>query len=364
MNITVEKKELSDTVQRLEKVTGKQLNLEVLKCILITAKGKQIVLQATNLDIGIQTTLSAKVQKEGVVAVEATTLSAFLTNTEGSEVQLEVKKGGLFVSSGKTSATIHTIPEDDFPTFPAVSGEKISIPAEKIVKGLRGVWYAASSSSMKPELSSVYVRSVGKQIVCVATDSFRLAERKIQSENIEELPEMLIPLKNVGELIRNLEVATGNIELVGSDNQLSLVFGSTHITSRLIDGTFPDYEQIIPTEQTTEVVVLKQDFIGALKATHVFANRFNQATLVVDPKTKTLTLQTTGGDSGEATATLDAAITGEGIEANFNQKYITDCFQSIAEDSITLRFFGTGKPMVIRGVSDPSFIYLTMPMNR
>lgn len=366
MHITIDKEKLTEHIQKLEKVTGKHLNLEVLKCILLDAQKDTLVLRATNLDIGIEVSMDVKVKETGTIAVPGATFSGFLEHTTSDTVDLSTKKETLTARAGKATVSINTISPDEFPTLPETKGDTLHVPAEMLLSGLKSVWYAASPSGMKPELSSILITGSGGELVFVATDSFRLAEKKIQHEDLGEIPSLLLPVKNVGELIRNLERtdAKTTIAVTASENQISFSFDETHITSRLVDGTFPDYQQIIPKEHTTEVVLLKQDLMQALKVTNVFANRFNQVTLSVDPPKKQFVLKTKGGEIGESTLTLDASLSGEETEVNFNQKYITDSFQSIEGDSVVLRLFGGTKPMVIKSTNDPSFLYLTMPMSR
>jgi len=146
---------------------------------------------------------------------------------------------------------------------------------------------------------------------------------------------------------------------------VSFEANDTRITSRIIDGVFPDYRQIIPKGCTTEAVILKQDLINTLKISSVFSDSFNQVHFVLDPKKKLFSTETKNNDVGENRSELDAALSGEPIEVNFNCKYISDSFQSIDADSLSLQFNGKNKPLVIRSVSgDQSFLYLVMPMNR
>ena len=148
-------------------------------------------------------------------------------------------------------------------------------------------------------------------------------------------------------------------------NLISFEAHGVYVVSRIIDGVFPDYKQIVPKEFTTEVVALKQDFMNALKISNIFSDKFNQVRLIIDPKGKKFEVQTKNSDVGENSTIIDAAITGEKMEINFNYKYIADCFQSIDADSLSLQLSGTNKPMVIRPVSgDQTFTYLVMPMNR
>jgi DNA polymerase-3 subunit beta len=174
----------------------------------------------------------------------------------------------------------------------------------------------------------------------------------------------LIPYKNIPEIIRILEQINDDVSVSLNKNQISFEYKGIYLFSRVIDGVFPDYKQIIPKQSSTEVVVLKQDLIDGLKVSHIFSDKFNQITITVDPKTKEFSLKTKNSDVGENTHNLDATIEGDSLTINFNQKYIVDCFQSIESDSISLLFNGLNRPMVIHPATDKSFTYLVMPMNR
>ncbi len=366
MRIECLKEKLMLAVGAAERVTGKNLTLPVLGCIELRAQDATLIIRATNLDLGLEITMPVKVAEEGVVAVPGAVLSAFLVNLPNDKnVTLETKDQNLVVSTPYSSTVIKSLPSDDFPTIPRVEQDKVfTLPGKDFVKGLKSVWYSSSTSSMKPELSSIYVYLDDEQMVFAATDSFRLAEKKVKIKKGKELPQILIPFKNVPEMIKIAEAAPGDIDLFSNKNQLAVSFGGTYLTSRIIDGVFPDYKQIIPKESKTEAVILKQDLINALKISNIFSDKFHQLNIKASPASKKLELRAKNSDVGESSTLLQSAITGEDIEINFNYKYIADCFQSVDADSVTLSFNGLNRPLVIRGVSDRSFMYLVMPMNR
>jgi len=232
------------------------------------------------------------------------------------------------------------------------------------VKGLKSVWYSSSVSSIKPELSSVYVYCDGEFVVFAATDSFRLAEKRVKLKKNKDFGQILIPYKNIPDIMRVLESLNDEVSVTLDKNQISFDHKGVYLVSRVIDGVFPDYKQIIPKSSTTEVVLLKQDFANALKISNIFSDKFNQINIKVNQNQKKCEVRTKNNDVGENVSVLDAAITGEGIDINFNYKYIVDCLQSVDSDSLTLSFAGLNKPMIIFPVSDTTFRYLVMPMNR
>jgi DNA polymerase-3 subunit beta len=358
---------LSKSVSQVEKIAGKNHSLPIINCILLEATKNSLIIRSTNLDLGIEITLPVKVLEEGSVAIPAGVLGLFLSSVYGDKsVTLSKEENSLLVSTQKNSTHIKTQVVDDFPTIPVVDSVKsFEINHRDLVNGLKSVWYSSAVSSIKSELSSVYVyNDSDDSLVFVATDSFRLAEKRINIKNIKDFGSLLIPFKNIPEIIRVVESATDSIKINIEKNQISFSFDGVYLTSRVIDGIFPDYKQIIPKTNTTEVVLLKQDFVNSLKISNIFSNKLNQINIKANPLNKVFEIQTKNSDIGENVNKIDAVFSGEDIDINFNYKYIVDCLQSIDSDSISLGFSGANKPMVIRGVSEKSFLYLVMPMNR
>ncbi len=365
MKVECVQDKLQKILSQSEKIAGKNLNLPVLGCVLMESRKGTLSVRSTNLDLGFSGNIPVKVEKEGLLAVPAQVLSSFVSNLQGEKsVVLESKDGNLHVATSKSRTTIKCLPSEDFPTIPSLSDEQnFKITASDFVKGLKAVWYSSSLSSIKAELSSVCVYPEDGYVVFAATDSFRLAEKKIKAK-VSDFDKILIPFKNAAEIARILESAEGEIEVRFSKNQIAFVFGNVYLTSRVIDGTFPDYRQIIPKEFKTEAVILKEDMARSLKVATIFSDTFNQLNVSAVPEDKKFELTTKNPALGENRTALSAALSGEPAEANFNYRYIADCLQSINSDSISLSFAGQARPVVIRGVNDKSFTYLVMPMNR
>jgi DNA polymerase-3 subunit beta len=372
MKIECVQEKLKEAIGYAERVAGKQMTLPVLSCLLIEASLKNnLIIKSTNLDLGIEISIPAKIEEAGTIAVPAQIINSFLGNVLGDEtgVKLAIEQGNLKISTLRSSGLIKTMPVDDFPSIPRViDGTSFTIHGADFVKGLKSVWYSSSVSSIKPELSSVYVYCDGEYMVFVATDSFRLAEKRIKVRKSKDFGQILIPFKNIPDIIRILETINDEIEVSLNKNQISFSYKGIFLISRVVDGSFPDYKQIIPKNSTTEVVLLKQDLINALKLSNVFSDKFNQVNIKIDTLNKKCEIKTKNNDIGENKTSMDAVVTGESLDINFNYKYIIDCFQSIDSDSVTLLFNspvnGFNRPMVIVPVSDPSFRYLVMPMNR
>lgn len=368
MNTEINFQKFKNAVVLTERIAGKHLTLPVLSCVLLEIKKNSVILKATNLDVGIEISIPAKTDIENTVAIPSHTLSAFLSQIPDTEnnIKLEIVDQNMKIHTSHSKGVLKTMPAEDFPTIPRpINPDTISLPRNSLLKGFKSVWYSSSLSNVKPELSSVFIYNDPTNITFVATDSFRLAEKKIPVNKKILGSDILIPFKNVAELIRVLDNMPEDVQVETNKNLVSISGNGIYVVSRIIDGVFPDYKQILPKNYVTEVVVLKQDLINALKISNVFSDKFNQVKFNIDPENKIFEISTKNIDVGENKTKIDASITGDKLELNFNSKYITDCFQSMDSDSISLQLSGMNRPMVIRPISgEQTFTYLVMPMNR
>jgi DNA polymerase-3 subunit beta len=355
---------IKNGISQAERITGKNLTLPVLNSILLIASAKSLKIRSTNLSLGIEIEIPAKVEKEGILAISGSVLNAIFSNIlQNENIYLENENDNLLIKTKKSQIKIKCTPHDDFPTIPVVAGDSFEIESKKLIEGIKSVYYSSSVSDIKPEISSVFMYTDQDNLVFVSTDSFRLAEKKIKVRGMEEILGILIPFKNVGEILRIFGEFGGMVKVYFNKNQISFSCENVYLTSRVIDGIFPDYRQIIPKTFATDVVVLKQDLLNALKLSNIFSDKFNQVNLKVSPKEKVFELSSMNNDVGENKTNLDAVINGGNIELSFNYKYFLDCFQSIGTDSVSIKF-SPSKPIVVSPISDSSFTYLIMPMNR
>ncbi|MDE1874886.1 MAG: DNA polymerase III subunit beta [Patescibacteria group bacterium] len=366
MKIECIKDKLIEAVAKADRLTGKNLSLPILACVDIKAAKNTLVIRATNLDCGIEIKIPAKVESEGEVALQGAVLNSLLAGLpKEKNITLQSKEGNVVISTSANTTLIKTFSPEDFPAIPKLDTKRfVEISPKILVKGFKSVVYSASTSTVKPELSSVYVYKDGSELIFVSTDSFRLAEKRVKIKDTLDFPPVIIPSKNVNDIIRTLENTTDDIKVIFDKNQIAFEGKDIYLMSRVIDATFPDYKQIIPKAFVTEVVVLKQDLVDSLKTSHVFSDKFNQVNVKALPSKKSFVISTKNSDVGEYTNTIDSSVTGQDIDINFNHKYLSDCLTSIDSDSLAVSISGSNKPLVMRGVSDKSFTYLVMPMNR
>jgi DNA polymerase III subunit beta len=365
MEITISRPQLTEALELLTRISTKHVTLPVLQCVLLEAKDTTVTLKATNLELSIEVVLSCNTAEQGVVAVPATTLLQSIQYDTESEISLRVEEGVLLLESKKTNTSIKSIPADEFPVIHRLEGGVVSINRSLFSLGIKTAAFAASVSSIKPELGSVYIQQKREHsLTFVATDSFRLMEKTVPQKGVVLEHNLLIPQKNAIEISRLCDLLSEDPELIVGENQCAFLFvkEGVYITSRLVAGSFPDYEQIIPKEYVTKVTLLKNDFLKAFKKTAVFLNKYQQVSLSVVEGGLTLSAQ--NSEVGHVTDSIVAEVEGEELTLNFNQQYVVDALSHVGDESLVLQFAGIGRPLVISGVGDKSLRYLVMPMNR
>ncbi|MBI1974519.1 MAG: DNA polymerase III subunit beta [Candidatus Zambryskibacteria bacterium] len=366
MKIECIKEHLEEALNKSSKIAGKNTTLPVLTGLYFNAHQNSLSIKATNLDLGISINLPIKVIEPGNVVIPAQIISSFISSlTKDRNISISTKGQILEVKTPTTKTNIKTLPGEDFPVIPELDDDKIFLlQARDLVFGLKSVIYAAAIGSMKPELSSILITHNEEFLIFTATDSFRLAEKKIRTKKAPNFKQILLPQKNAIEVIRIFDRGDEEISIAVEEHQIAMRSGNTYLTSRIVDGNFPDYKQIIPKKIKTKAVALKQDLINSLKTTMIFSDNFNQLTLSLFPKAKRFEIESKNANVGESTQSIDAVLEGEDLSININHRYFTDCFQSISTDSVSLEFEGQARPVIVRGVGDTSFLYLVMPMNQ
>lgn len=366
MQFTTPKEKILNAVLIAERLVGKKESLPVLSCILLEV-GKDLAVRSTNLEAGVDISVPGEATEKGSLAVPASILSQTLRTVSGDRVVLRSEGGNLLIEAHGSKTLIKALPHDEFPGITATKETTRSLELSRtlLLQALQSVSYSASTSMIRPELGSVYISVKDGKLTTVATDSFRLAEKTVSDASGDGADDVLIPLKHVQEIIHVLEkISSEKIGISIDDSQLLITADSLRFVSRIIDGTFPNYKEIIPKQFATEATILKGDFTEALRKARVFSGADQHVGFHVYPKKKVFDVTAQSAAIGEMSDSLEAAITGDDIDVNFHIGYIADCLQSIQSDSIVLSFAGPGKPIVIKGVSDATFMYLAMPLNR
>ncbi len=364
MEITIPHRELIRALELVSRISTKHITLPILQCVRLEAKGETVTLQATNLEISMEIPIPGTVAEEGVVAVPAQIFLQSVQFITEREVTLRTEDQVLQLESARTNTSIKTFSVDEFPVLNQLHGEESKLQGAGFSFGIKSVAFAASQTSIKPELGSVFIQQKKEHsLTFVATDSFRLMEKTVSQKGLVFEQSIMIPQKNAVELARVCDVVGEDPVFITNDNQCALRFPSgVYISSRLVTGSFPDYVQIIPKEFVTHVTVLKDDLARSFKKTNIFLNKFRQVSLLVTEQD--LTISSHNNDVGHTTDTVRAKVEGEELSLSFNQQYIMDPLMHINDDSVKMSFAGIGRAMIMQGVSDTSLRYLVMPMNK
>ncbi|MBI2065755.1 MAG: DNA polymerase III subunit beta [Candidatus Zambryskibacteria bacterium] len=366
MKIECIKDQLEEALNKADKIAGKNITLPVLSGLYLDANQNTLLIRATNLDIGISVSLPVKVFEPGTVVIPSHIISSFVSSlSKDKNILINNKNQVLEIKTSSTKTSIKTLASEDFPIIQEIADDKaFLISARDLTFGIKSVIYAAATGGVKPELSSISITHEGDFLIFAATDSFRLAEKKIRIKKTPHFKQILIPQKNALEIIKIFDKGDEEVSVSIEEHQMALRSQNIYLTSRIVEGTFPDYKQIIPKETVSKVILLKQDLINSLKTSFIFLDAFNQLTLKLSPKDKSFEIESKNSTVGENIHTVDSVLEGDKISININHRYFTDCFQSITTDSISLNFSGQAKPIIIQGVGDTSFLYLVMPMNQ
>lgn len=368
MKVICNGEKLKNAVILADRMTGKASTLPALHALLITAKEKSITITSTNLSLGIAIEIQATVETEGTVLVKGDVLVNVCSNLSGDgDVTVALENDNITIATKRNKTVVKSMLADDFPPLPTIEGESFTIKASLLREGMKSVFFSAAITDIKPEIASIFIYTENDTIVFVATDSFRLAEKKIHQQGLPDISKILIPFKNIADLLRVLEVfeaGSGLVQVCYTRNQITFRGQGLYFTSRLIDGGFPPYQMILPKEEGTKVVVLKQDLLQTLRLSTIFADKFFQVQFSVDPVSKSVVVDSKNADIGSAISTIDAVIEGVPIDVSFNLKYFLDVFQAINGDSVVLSFTAPNKAFTVKSVSDTSFLYLMMPTNR
>jgi DNA polymerase III subunit beta len=366
MNISIEKKIFIEAVYKVARFAErKSTTLPALASILIVANDEGIKMRATNLETGIDLSVQGVCKTEGVVAIPAALLQQIASSLSGEGlITLEHTGDTVSLTSNSSKSAIKTVPYEDFPSIPLPEQAQntFSLSGSMLRTLLTSIAACASTSTVRPELASLYMIVEGGVLTAVATDSFRLAEKKMAITQKGLQGKFLIPAKNALEIAQALP--DDEIQIIFDEHQCAFVTSSGAIVSRLTNANYPDYKQIIPKESAAEAITLRKDLEQALKHTAIFSDTFQKVSVQFESKKNTLTLFAKNPDLGESLENIHAKLEGEPLTLSFNHRFLTTVFSLTNAESISLHAAGIGRPLIMKGVGDNSLLYLISPMNQ
>lgn len=366
MKLFCSRKDLEDALNIVNKAISSNNTLPVLNNILIKTEGKKLHFSATNLEIAISYFIDADVRTEGAITVPARLITSYVSLLNDEKVEMSVVEGlTLLVQSSTSTTKIKCISADEFPLIPKVEAEKsFKVETEDLDAGIIESVFAASTNVSRPVLSGVYLAVDGGEMKMVATDSYRLAERKITlKDKIDGSFNCIIPSKTIAELGKITNHTSSKDVSVGlSKNQVLFKVGNVELVSRLIEGKFPEYDRIIPKEGKTKIEVSVEDLALVLKRVSLFAKENNNSIKMTATNDGKLVVSTDETKVGEEKAEVLIKMEGENNKISLNSQYLLDVLTYMNDEKIIIEMSDKLSPAVIKPASREDYVYIIMPL--
>jgi DNA polymerase III subunit beta len=370
MKINVERSAFLKALSHVQSVVERRNTIPILSNVMIDAEKGALKLTATDLDIEIVETIPADVIKAGAITAPAHIFYDIVRKLpEGSQVQAELSedKGRLAVSSGLVHFELASLPKEDFPQMAAgAMPHRFRLAADDLKRLVDKTRFAISTEETRFYLNGIYLHAAkeGKAstLRAVATDGHRLARYEMElPEGAADMPGIIVPRKTVAEVLHLLEDAEGAVEIALSDTKIQFAIGDIELTSKLIDGTFPDYQRVIPSGNDKALILDAKEFCLAVDRVSTISADKTRAVKLAAAKDK-VTLTVVNPESGTATEELSATYSAAPIEIGFNARYLIDITSLIEGKEVRFLLADAGSPTIIDDTEDPRTLYVLMPM--
>ncbi len=386
MKITILKENLKRGLNIVEKIAGKNLTLPILNNVLISTDKNFLNFSTTDLEIGINYWALAKIEEEGKIAVSAKFVSNLVSSLPDEKIEIKTKNNVLFIECENYKAQIKGFDPEEFPIIPEIKTQDfIELDSSILCNGISQVLDFCASTQIRPELSGIYFQIQKDKIKLASTDSFRLAEKIIYYKELETNPLFkdkskeycfIVPQKIARDLSNIISdkftAKESKIKIYFSPNQVLFelpIAGSFNgikpelkFISRLIEGEFPNYNEIIPKKFETQAVINRNDFLGQIKTASLFSGKVNEVKIKVSPKKGILDIFSQNSELGENKSSIVGKIEGEDVEVAFNYKFLIDGLLNIKSNEVILELNKEDGPVVLKPVGDDSYIYVVMPI--
>ena len=361
MKVVLTQENLSRALNVVSRIASSRTTLPILNNILIKTEDNQLVLAATNLEVAIIEKIPAKVDKDGISTVPAKLMTEFIANLPKTNVEINTSDNKMTITAGNYRSVINTVVADEFPALPDPKiSTSIKIPTNIFKKSVNGTMLVASSDTTRPILTGVYVHTFNGNLYMAATDGYRLAEKQVLPLNKEV--SAIIPASTLGDVVRIINDEIEEITINFSDDQISFVVGDAVVTSRLIDGNFINYRQLIPNKTEVVATLDHQEFIRITKISELFARESaGSITLEVNSDNSTLSIHSITSELGENNSEAEAVVKGKG-SITLNSKFLLDALNQIDGDNVKFQFSGKLAPALLTAEDDNTYKHIIMPV--
>ncbi len=358
---------IKEAISVIDRAAGENINLPILKNVLIKIENNQILFTATNLEVAVTSKVSGKIIEDGKITVPLGTLSNLISNIQSDRLNFGKKGNALEIKTDNYSATLQGLPAEDFPVTPEIKSPKgkIEIKGAILKEALRETMVASQLSELRPELNAVLFDFTIDSLKFAATDGFRLAEKMIPQNlftaSHEEPFRILVPLKTTQE-VQRMAKDDEAITILHDENQIVFKTERVELISRLTEGAFPDYSALIPKEFSAEVMVDREEFANAIRLAGIFGQKNSEVKIAINPSKKTMEVSSADQALGENAYLLPAKIKGAAAETYFNWRYLADPIKVAGSSELFIGFQEEANPALIRAVNDSSYFYILKPI--
>lgn len=374
MKFTCTRDNLSNALDLVSGIASKQTNLPILLNILITVSESKVELVSTDLEIAVRVHVRAKVEAEGSFTVPAKTMADFIRLLSDDQVVISLEGQELKITSGNSSTKIKGMPADDFPIIPPLEEDHHYVLDPHVFKdALARVLVAVAKNEIRPELSGMCMNLFSERysgLTLAATDSYRLAEEKVLVKQGEDTFSCIVPSRTVGEMIRLIsltkdEEANEPVRLWLSGKQIAIRMGKCEMTSRLVDGRYPDYPQIIPTQFKTKAFLPVDLLVKKIKAASLFTmSGVNAVSFVLKPKDGVVEISSLSTQTGEHASSIEATVEGEENTILLNHRYTLDGLNHMGDADVEFAMNSADTPCLFRAKKNQNFLYIVMPIRQ
>lgn len=370
MKLQILKTNLKQALDILKRVASKSSSLPILNTALLTTKKNRLELASTDLEIGIRYKALAKIKKQGKIAIPAKTFSNLVNSLPKDSITLSSKGNDLNIKCKNYKSQLKGLDPKEFPIIPEIKEQFTELDINSLIGGLSQVIEVASPSKIRPEISGIYINFDSNNVNMVATDSFRLAEKTVSlSKKIDSESSLILPHKAGRELINIFSQSNQKLKVYLSENQIMFKTESTektepqlHLTSKLIEGEYPDYKKIIPEDYKTQLTISKDKFLNQIKTASLFGGKVNEINIKVAPDQDRVEILSEDPNLGKNRSFLSATIKGEKVETSFNWRFLRDGLSNINTDQILFELNGKEGAAVLKPTKKQNFIYVVMPI--
>lgn len=363
MKLTVTQENLNQALNLILPAIRPRGILPILEHVLLRTQKGKLILAATNLEIGIETAIGAKIDKEGSITIPARPLAELVAGNNDETIDITVENLAVTVKSQHYSAKFQGLSSEEFPPLPEPTAlVSLDLPVGQFLEALGKTVFAAGQDTTRPALTGVYLKVEGDILTLVATDSYRLAEYKLKLASKYSAFKVIVPARTLLDVKRLILPTLEKVILELGESQATLKFGPTRVMSRLVEGEFPDYQQIIPQKNPITVDVVRAELLQAIRMVSIFAREVaGTIKLKVLPEEKKLELLATSPQAGSSQATVAATIVGGPLTISFNCKFLADVLTVVQSQNILLEFSEPTTPAVITE-PDQDYLYVVMPL--